>query len=296
MHGRRRQARSGLAAAALALMPGSGVLAESEMRLDAEPIALRTGSATPLLEFGRLEWLGARALPAPGEDEVPEEDADLLAHWKLQAEAGINGSSGNSENFNLRLGLNAARKTDRNETAAKVLYQYATDGGNSTQNRFETELRNDFLLAKDSPWSMFALGRFEYDEFQDWKYRTQLFGGPGYAFIRTDDMLLRGRVGAGFTKEFGGRRNELIPEGLVGVDFQWKITDRTRFTTTGEFYPSFEDSSQYRMLGRAALEIMVDPDLNLSLRIGIEDRYNSAPGPGRNRNDVDYFLTLGIAF
>lgn len=263
------------------------VLAESPSESDA--LAL-LGLAAP------LDHAAALGLKADEEKKAPAEDGELFKHWDSQIELGVNGSSGNSENFNIRAGFISKRVTDRNETLFGVLYTYATSDGTSTRNRFEAALRNDFLLAPDSRWSLFAQGKFEYDEFQDWKYRTQLFGGVGYAFIKDDVFLLRGRLGAGATKEFGSSRNEFIPEGLVGVDFDWKITKATRYFALGEFYPSFENSSDYRLLGKTGLEIMVDPELKLSLKMGVEDRYNSNPGGDRKKNDVDYFIALGLAF
>ncbi len=251
------------------------------------------GFAAPLNHEAALI---SAAAPDDEKKGPPEEDCDLLKHWEAQIELGVNGSSGNSENFNVRAGFNAKRTTNRNETVYTALYTYATSDGTSTRNRFDTQLRNDFLLGPDSPWSLFAQGKFEYDEFQDWKYRTQLFGGVGYAFIKDDTFLLRGRVGAGVTKEFGSGRNEFIPEGLVGIDFNWNLSKATKYFAVGEFYPSFENSSDYRLLGRTGLEIIVDPELKLSLKLGVEDRYNSNPGGDRKKNDVEYFIALALAF
>jgi len=42
--------------------------------------------------------------------------------------------------------------------------------------------------------------------------------------------------------------------------------------------------------------ILVDPELNMSLRLGVENRYNSNPGGNDKKNDLDYFLALVWAF
>jgi hypothetical protein len=46
---------------------------------------------------------------------------------------------------------------------------------------------------------------------------------------------------------------------------------------------------------RAAYEILIAPEWGLTLRLGIQDRYDSDPGDAK-RNDFDYFSTLLLKF
>jgi putative salt-induced outer membrane protein YdiY len=231
----------------------------------------------------------------PTKDEVPR-PRPLIEGWKRQAEAGITGSDGNSEAFNLRFGFEAKRKTTENETLFNASYLYNTSDGEKTKSRGESNLRNDFVFG-DSPWGFFALGKVEYDEFQSWLWRLSAYAGPSYSLIKQEDVLLRFRAGAGLQKELGREnRNEVIPEALLGVDYEWKITKVTKFFVTADFLPSLRNFSDYRVNGKTGIEIMVDPELNLSLKAGIEDRYNSNPGEDKKKNDVEYFLTLAVSF
>lgn len=50
-----------------------------------------------------------------------------------------------------------------------------------------------------------------------------------------------------------------------------------------------------RVRSFAAYEIVLNPGRNLALRPGIQDRYDSRPGPAKP-NDVDYFTTLLFKF
>lgn len=212
--------------------------------------------------------------------------------WSGAIEGGINGSDGNSETFNLRFGVGAERKTSKMETKLKSEYAYSTNNGEAEKNRWFTEARNDWSLDRQDRWSFFVIGRLEYDDFQDWNWRASVFAGPGYKIIRTDKTLLNLRAGVGLTREFGGERNELIPEGLLGGDFEHQLTERQKLTATFEYYPSFHNVSQYRLLGRGSWEILVDPQVNMTLKLGFEDRYDSNPGEGFKKNDLDYFAMI----
>ncbi len=225
----------------------------------------------------------------------PEDYPSWLDGWKGTVEAGINGSAGNTEVFNLRAAFAAERVTQKMKTTTSTVYTRATESGAVTKNRWELNARNDWNLGK-SPWIVFAQGRLEYDDFQDWDWRLTLAGGVGYKLIDTQRTSLIGRVGLGTSKEFGGSQNAWIPEGLLGVDFSHQITERQKIFGMVEYYPSLKNFPRYRLLARAGYEILVDPSVNMFLKIGAEDRYDSNPGDDKKKNDVDYFLTLGWAF
>jgi hypothetical protein len=215
--------------------------------------------------------------------------------WTGSVELGLNGSEGNSSNLNLRAGFGAERKTEETETKFTFAYSYAKDDGESTENKGQAELRNDWLLGKDSPWRIYALGRIEYDQFQDWDWRASAFTGVGYQFIKTEKTILIGRVGIGATQEYGSSDNRIHPELDLGIDFEHKFTDTQKFTLTFDYYADLLDISEYRIVGKAAYEILLDKDNGLTLKLGVEDRYDSSPGDAK-RNDLDYFALLVFKF
>lgn len=231
----------------------------------------------------------------PPPEAVPPTPKSFLEGWKGTVEFGLNGSSGNTERVNLRAGLGAARKTDETDTTLNFTYTWARDDGNNTENRARLDARNDWLLG-DGPWRLFAKGSFEFDDFQEWDTRASLFGGVGYEFIDTSDTFLLGRIGAGITREFGGDDTGITPEGLLGLDFRHALTERQQINATAEFLPDLEDIGAYRALARASYDILIDPEANLKLKLGVEDRYDSDPGGDFKRNDFDYFALIAWEF
>jgi len=231
-----------------------------------------------------------------GAEGAASEPASFWEGWTGTVEAGLNGSDGNSESLNVRGSIGASRKTSKMETTIGLLYTYGSSDGEESQNRGEFNVKNEWLFGKDSRWGFFAMARAEYDAFQDWDWRLSGFLGPSYAFIRNDRTLLRGRVGFGGSYEIGGDDEEFTPELLIGADFEHKLNDRQKLYASVEYLPSLSEFPEYRVNAKAGWEIVVDPETKMFLKLGIEDRYDSSPGEGNKRNDIDYFATIGWAF
>ncbi|MCC5786061.1 MAG: DUF481 domain-containing protein [Phycisphaerales bacterium] len=268
-----------------------------------ESIVKHTATALVLaLASGSVLGAAEKQPETPAEETTPAEEVidPVMEHsffrgWDGSAEVGMNGSTGNTERFNLRAGINAERDTDRTFTTTSLTYTYAKEDGNDTENRLRFQLRNDWKLA-DSRWFVFAQGSAEYDDFQDWDVRLDGFLGLGYRFIDTERTRLNGRLGTGLSYDIGGSDNRIRLEGLAGADIRHQITERQLFRADVEYLPEYANFAHYRIRARASYEIIVDPEVNLSLKLGVENRYDSDPGEGFKRNDLDYFAVLAWSF
>jgi len=58
-----------------------------------------------------------------------------------------------------------------------------------------------------------------------------------------------------------------------------------------EYAPDVTQFSRYRIRSQAALEIVLSEERNLSMRIGVLNRYNNEPNNARP-NDLDYAMML----
>jgi putative salt-induced outer membrane protein YdiY len=244
----------------------------------------------------RLEIPGQPAATPPAEPTVPAESATGWSQgWTGTVELGLNGADGNTELLALRAGAAARRQTDRYDTKADATFSYATQSGDETANRFEANLRNDWLIP-GSRWRFFADAKFESDEFTAWDQRLSGHAGVGYQFIKTEKTSLLGRVGVGASKEFGSEDDDVVPEGLLGADFEHKFTDTQSIVASANYYPQLDDLEEFRADLTAAYQIVVDPSNSLTLKLGIEDRYDSTPGDGFKENDISYFALLSWSF
>ena len=211
--------------------------------------------------------------------------------WEKGIELGINGSEGNAQAFSMLSAGRLRRETDRSIWGIDVVYAKTEANDVLTQHYAFLNSRFDYKLG-ESRWSLWNITRLEYDEFKAFDLRLAINGGLGYDFIRNDRRKLTGRFGAGASREFGGGNEEWVPEAVFGADYLHKISDKQRLAITTDYYPAWEDFADYRLVTQASWEMLLDEASNLSLKIGLLDRYDSTPGLGLQENDLDYFITL----
>jgi len=256
-----------------------------------QPDALLRLPELPLEEEAPLD-LEAIGTPPPLQSDYPPWLVPLvpLSLWKGSLEFGINGMEGNSQSLNIRLGAGLTRETERTKTTLDAVYFKARSDSILTQ---EYANFNAFWQRQmdDSPWSVFARTRLEYDVFKAFDLRLTLSGGLGYDFLKTDITKLTGRFGAGVSHEIGGPDESWVPEANIGLDFSRKLSERQQLTWTSDYYPSWEDFADYRLVSSAAWEIQLDTKPDLRFKIGAIDEYDSTPN-GRRPNDINYFLAL----
>ena len=170
-------------------------------------------------------------------------------------------------------------------------YNKQTAQTTSTANRLFFEGRWEWLVA-DTPRSWFVHETVEYNEFQTFNVRDTSDAGMGYRLIKNDGTTLIGRLGGGFSHEYGGPDNGMyVPEIVLGMQLEHQISKRQKILGLVEYAPDVSDFLRYRIRSQAALEIQLDDDKNLSLRLGVLEIYSCAPD-GAQPNDLDYALML----
>jgi len=233
------------------------------------------------------------AVDAAATDTQLETPKSFWSEWSGGVEFGINGAEGNTNRFSFRTGFDLERKTETMETVFKFTYAYAQDNRVESQNQGLTFGRNDWLFS-ESDWRWYAQAGAEYDMFQSWLWRLSGSTGPGYDFINNDKTVLTGRAGFGFSQTLGGSApDELRPEGLLGISWDQQITQKQKLTSFATYMPAFDDfPNRYRVNAGANWEILMDEETGLTLKLGLLDQYDSQPGAGSKRNQLQYFALL----
>jgi hypothetical protein len=249
---------------------------------------------------------GAPPSAQPGLTELPPTlipDGSLPLpppkRWFGGFEFGVNGSQGNADVLNLRLGGLVDYKTPGNLYHADLLYTLTRQDGMTNQNQALLNARDEILFP-NSPWSVFSSLQVEYDQFRQYDFRAGSYAGLSYRWVKSDKLTFKTRLGAGAVREMSlgssaGAPNRWVPEALVGMDFNYRFTDRQSFVSSVDVYPNLSQLGQFRVRSRAGYEIVIDPKLGMVLRLGVQDRYDTLPGQSR-RNDLNYFTTLLFKF
>ena len=213
----------------------------------------------------------------------------------VQFELGLNGASGNSETTDLRAAAKAGRESETRRWAFDAAYFYSKSDGDSTRNDSTIGLVHDWLKP-ESPWFLFAQGRADFDDFQDWDSRVNGAAGVGYQWIKTDTLNVRLRVGAGAVKEFGSDNEDVRPEGSVGGELTWKIKPNQTLAAAVTAFPSFDDAGEVRVRASADWTLKVDQADGISIKLGVLDEYDSLAGAGTDKNDFKYYAALVVDF
>lgn len=227
------------------------------------------------------------ALPAPAEPQ--QTLAKATATQRI--EAGVNGASGNSRNSNFRLGYQHRSKSGEHRSLFNTAYQKASSEGKTDENDYFAELTYDWLLPH-SQWFRFARGRYDWDDFEDWDSRLSGSGGAGYTFVDREDLTLAGRLGLGLSQTYGSQDDELTPEGIVGIDSNWRINGYQSLEFSNTLYLELDEFGELRNLTSLAWLMRINQFSGLDLKLGINNEYDSNSSGDSHSNNLKYDLSL----
>ncbi|WP_228243970.1 YdiY family protein [Porphyrobacter sp. GA68] len=255
---------------------------EARQRAEAE-----TDSATPATKL------------AAAEPEAPAQ-AQQPTRWSGRGEIGAFRATGGSNDIGASGAINATWQGDRWSHKLSGRADYQAANGRTT--------REQMLLAYEPRYTFsdrlfaYGLAQYERDRVQGFAARYALSGGVGYRVIDADDMDLSLKAGPAVRVNRlinGGGETRLA--GLLGVDFDWRITDRLTFT---------QDTNAVAETGGSALLIVDSNNTSLNLVTGLEAKisdalstrmtyqvdYNSNPPAGRVNTSTLSRFTLVYGF
>jgi hypothetical protein len=244
---------------------------------------------------GKADAVKPKAATDPIEAIFREDDASFLDGWKRQIEIGMNGTTGPRDGQNARVIANLHRSTTKMTTHVTMSYAYGQSNSQTTQDRAEATVRNDWNLDKTS-WTLWCSGSGELDsQRRDSDGRVGASMGFGYVFEKSPKLSLVGRVGVGGSRELNGE-NAVTPElGIVGLSADYKFNEQTSTYANVEYFPNQRDTDDFRTILRAGVQTLLDKATNMNLRLGIEHRYDNALASDQ-AGKLDYFMVLGFAF
>ncbi len=203
---------------------------------DSTPEEVKPPASTSPESPAAAEKLLARwshTLPAP------------LQFWSGRLEFGLNGTDGNSRQMSSHSVGKVCRKTPADEITLNLTHDYAQSKSQATANQLIYDGRYEILF-QESPWTVFVHDTVEYDRFAAFDSRIGFDAGLGYRFIDHDCTKLKGRVGAGASREYGVPDSEYKPEGTFTGEFEHKFWERHKIFAKTEWFPELEQWGAYR--------------------------------------------------
>lgn len=244
--------------------------------------------------FGRLEVPTADLKPSK-----PEKPGlfgtDFMEGWTRKLGLGMNGSEGNTINFNLRTTMNLALVNEHRRWEIDGYYVYQTDTRVTTDTNGQLQSIHAWLLP-GSRWYFFVDGTYDYDKFKDWKSRISVSIGPGYQLVKTESWGLRASLGLAGQREFSGQKNSNF-QGFAGLDLDWEINSSLSLRARNRLYPNLvPQTGGFRDDSKLDLTVKLTEAPLLGLVMGLGNTYESDPAPGDKANDFTYYTTLQLGF
>ncbi len=206
--------------------------------------------------------------------------------WEGNVELGMNGTTGNTETFNIRVGGAAKYTTATRIHSFQAVYFEKSVATTNTAQSLLLDGRIEWPW-DGSPWNCFMHGLGEYDQFKAFDVRLSGDAGLGYEWIQNDLTKLLTRGGFAASREVGGPDDAIVPEYLLGFEFTHKFSETHSVSFKSDYYPAMEDVNDFRLNTQVSWEMAVAPDWGLSLKLSVIDRYDSTPH-GAKPNDLDY--------
>lgn len=240
--------------------------------------------------------VAARLAAEKAEKDEKIRTAGLFENWSGKGEFGAFRATGNSSNTGITTGLTAQRQGIdwRHQLTARADYQRAN--GVTTREQFLARYEPNYNVSDH--FYIYALAQYERDRFQGFSGRYAISGGMGFQALKKDDIQLSVKAGPAYrVTEFVDGRSESRIAGLIGVDFDWSITDRLKLT---------QDTNAVAETGGSALAIIDSQTTSLDLITGLNAtinsslsarfsyaiEYDSNPPPGALQTDTLSRVTL----
>lgn len=244
-----------------------------------------------------------------------DEQAEKMAHpkftyfWGGVFDTGLALTRGNSSTASYTLNGKAIRETPRDKLTLYATYVYASDDtippSRTTANSIRSGIRGDLNIGPRL--FVFALADYETNELQHLDLRQVYGGGFGYHVIKTDRAVFDLFGGFSYDRdEFGAYvlTNPTPPppttpvaamtqdsaEGLIGEEFDSKLSKRSTLTERFSFFPNLSHTGQYRFQFDTTLSTQLKNWL--SWQFTLSDHYISYPPVGLKGNDL--LLSTGL--
>ncbi|MHC4953455.1 MAG: DUF481 domain-containing protein [Planctomycetota bacterium] len=235
----------------------------------------------------------SRSEPTAIEEEIDDLIEKKKVKWNFTTSLGgtvTNDDEGQTVKFNLR--STASRKTDRWETMFRASWIYSFDDRVTDENTFILRASHSRKFG-DSRWFGWLSGRYDYDDFRDWRQRVTAHLGPGFELIKKPKFDLSLYAGLGGRKEFGSANEDFIPEAALGVSSAWRPRERQAIVLSVFGYPAFENDD-YRVITSFDWTVLIDRRIGMSFNTHLDWEYDTSPDPGFPPNTLRW--TWGFQF
>ncbi|WP_271077939.1 DUF481 domain-containing protein [Aurantiacibacter sp. MUD61] len=242
----------------------------------------------------------ALAAETAAAEEAEIRQAGLFENWSGQGQIGGFQSTGNSDEFGVTAALQLEREGIDWEHRLRASADYRRSEGVTSREQFQVQYEPRYQI--NERLFAFGLAQFERDSRQGFSARYSASGGLGYRVIDNDAVEFSVKAGPAYrVTEFVDGTSTSRLAGLLGLDFDWQVSDTIKFTQdanstveTGGEALLIVDSSNTSLSAVTGIEAGISDSLTARLSWTIE--YDSNPPAGAVSTDTLTRFTLIYGF
>tara|TARA_R100001244_G_scaffold20643_5_gene21549 strand:- start:15313 stop:16263 length:951 start_codon:yes stop_codon:yes gene_type:complete len=158
-----------------------------------------------------------------------KQEAGFFENWSGQGELGGFRSTGNTKNLGLSGGIKLVKDAVKWRLNFQARADYERNRGKTTRDQLSATIEPNYKF--NNKLYAYGLAQFERDRLQGFSARYTISGGLGYELVKTEDVRLAVKAGPAIRiTQFAGGNSESSLAGLIGLDFDWKISDHLKFS------------------------------------------------------------------
>jgi len=231
------------------------------------------------------------AMPVLAQEEESEEEEKL---WENKLGLSFVKTTGNSQTQNFGLDFQGSRRPTPWGLEYRAFFNNAEDSGEKTAEQYYLGGRVTRKIGKR--WDAFGGLSFARDEFAGFSLRTLVEAGVTYHALVGPKHHLSFDGGLTYTDEdrVDPNPDDSWPGAVLGLDYEFKITDKSSFTQSVDYYPNFDDSADWRITAETGLTAAIT-DL-LGLKLGYLYRYRNEPIGDATSTDTTTTMSVVMNF
>lgn len=213
---------------------------------------------------------------------LPQYTSDTaLGHveWSGAGRLGINGSSGNSDSFNLLASLAALRETGLTRLDLLVSVNRATSGGDTTEASYLA--RAGYERDWSRHWYSFVKQSLERDRFQDYGLRSRTSFGVGYFVARQRRTIFKVQTGLGYeyTNYYQSSAHDSALIASAGWHYGALFGDYLKLTHDFDIYPKLTNSpaENFSLKSVLAVSVPIADSSMWAISAQVKNEYNNSP-------------------
>ena len=233
----------------------------------------------------------------PGDDaakaDAPPAPPPVPSPWKLLFDGNVNYVNAANKQLDFRVAASAIYEVkDVDKWSNNAEYFFKVVDGSTTDNNLLVTSTYDRRLVANPRWLWFVKGQGQYAPLQSFEQRLSAWGGIGYEFLQAPPAKLLGKVGAGYTYEFG-TENRGDAQLYAELEWDWKISEHQAIVGSFWITPDFADFGNYLTLFRTEWTMDVTDVPGLKLLGGVRWQYQSVVDPpSALQNDIRLYAGL----